>query len=154
MPMDERRFFQWASLVPIAVPAGAALFWKLMGPNPHDGSSTDVAVSMAGILGWVGAVGAIPYVLFLLVLHLWIRPTSDRQWRVTLWLAPLAVATAASLAVGVRAAWPDRGWSIVFGGAYLFGLAAFPTAYLWVVIIWLTYRVARDRRWIVSTDPA
>ena len=142
--MNEQRFFRIASFLPLVVPAIAGTTSWLF-PRFEGYQWEGVLANINNWLAFValaGAYSALPYVVFLLLLHVIIRPKARRTWLRVLFVTPIALPIAVAVALGLYA---GQGVGVLFNmdTAGFWGLMGLYTSVSYGLCIGALYYVGR-----------
>jgi hypothetical protein len=146
-------FYRRVAFLPVAIPIGAALASMMFSGArvPSDGSLYTIVDTLM-FIAVAGAVGLLPYVLYIVVVQAWIRPTSGNEMRRLSWLAPSMIAFPFALVVALVLPLTPPGIVSRVRAFATFGFLALSVGYAYVLIIEMILRLWRKLGWISATD--
>jgi hypothetical protein len=146
-------FYKRAVFLPVAIPIVAALVASMFnGRRVEPDGFLYTFVDTLLFIAVAGAVGLIPYALYIGVVLSSIRPTSGQEARRLSWLAPSMIAFPFALAVALLMPMMPGGMRGRVNSFYIFGLLALGVGYGYVLIIEIALRVGRKLGWISTAD--
>ena len=140
-------FYRVATLLPFALTVLGALLTRFVAPTYDAGQQQPLLAGIAWGLTTIGTLVCIPYGLYLIAVALFMRPTTERDYRRAALLAPLVIAPA----FGIFQWLVDRGThelTLLPITIAVWGIPTLVVGYSYVLLILAMLMGARRARWI------
>ena len=140
-------FYRVATLLPFALTVLGALLTKFVAPTYDAGQQHPLLAGIAWGLMTIGTFACIPYGLYLIVVAIFMRPTTERDYRRAALLAPLVIAPAFAIFEWLA----DPGtheFALLPITIAVWGIPALVFGYLYVLLILAMLTWARRAGWI------